>query len=88
MKAGLPEPIPPYVLDTEAAALATAGRYGDATLVAKKAIDQAMRLQQDDLANDIEYRKALYAQKTIYVREALQPPTEIESPESGSGSRP
>lgn len=58
----------PLLLDTLAAAYATAGRYGDAAEVARKAHRLAESSRQEKLADRIQSRLALYQSRERYTR--------------------
>ncbi len=58
----------PLLLDTLAAAYAAVGRYGDAASAAEKAHRLAEELRQNELADRIESRLALYQSRERYAR--------------------
>jgi len=59
----------PDMLDALAAAYAAAGRFEDAVETATGAAAAARAAGRDDLASEIEERRALYAQRQAYIEE-------------------
>jgi hypothetical protein len=69
----LTEGMDPVLLDTRAAALASAGRYAEAEEHARRAIARVAGTPADSLAHEFEARRALYASRRPYRRASARP---------------
>ena len=56
----------PSILDTLAAAYAEAGRFEEAVISARRALDLAQSLELADLADEVQARLALYESGRAY----------------------